>query len=283
MIMREQIVSRENPLVKTAIRLASSASARIEEGMFLCEGPSLLPEALARGAEVAAVLYAEGAHGALFAAGGSPFPLPESTRLVELPQRLFAAVSTTETPQGLLFLCRLPTVVWQGFKKNGVYLVLDRIQDPGNVGSILRTAEGFSAAGVLLGPGCADPFSPKAVRASMGAVFGRFFYDFRSREADLFRVLETCGLPIVASVLDADADDLSSLDVSCAVLLLGNEGAGLSEPFLLRANKKVRIPMSPFCQSLGVASAATVFLWESFQPKKSLSFTWSLGAMPCPR
>ena len=269
---REYISSRDNPLIKTVIRLASSASARREENLYICDGPTLLPEALARGAEITAVLCAESMQ--------LP-PLPASVRLVELPERLIGAVSTTEKPQGLVFITRRPSTIWHGFRSRGIYLVLDRVQDPGNVGSILRTADAFSATGILLGPGCADPFSPKTVRASMGAVFSRFFYEFKAQDQEdgLLKALDSCALPMIACVPDENALDLltTDIDISDVVLLLGNEGTGLSLPLLRKSGAKLKIPMGSSCQSLGVAAAATVFLWESFK------YRFILGGIACPR
>ena len=247
--MKHHITSRDNPLVKLAVKLAASGKARREAGLYLCDGPSLLPEALARGADVTTVLCAEGAE----------LPaLPPDVRVAELPDRLLRAVSPTDTPQGLVFLCGLPELTPPSPLTGGRFVLLDRVQDPGNVGSILRTAEAFSASGVILSPGCADPFSPKAVRAAMGAVFGRMAYE----TPDPLETLKGCGLPIYAAALSGDAGDIREADLSACVLLLGNEGAGLSEALMQRADALIRIPMNPVCQSLGVAAAAAISLFQ---------------------
>ncbi|MCL2747115.1 MAG: RNA methyltransferase [Oscillospiraceae bacterium] len=257
--MREIIVSRDNPLVKLAVKLASSKSARRDRGLFLCDGPTLLPEALARGAEIYAVLCRPGA----------ALPrLPAGVRVAELPERLLGAISPTDTPQGLVFLCRRPDAErldagWPGFSSPSLYIALDRVQDPGNVGSILRTCDAFSVGGVLLGPGCADPYSPKAVRASMGAIFGTPVYECGSADEGLWEILSGCPLPVYAAAPAPDAVDVRDVDLSSGVLLLGNEGAGLSAPLMRRADIRVRIPTGPACQSLGVAAAAAILLWES--------------------
>ena len=248
--MRELIVSRDNTLIKLAIRLASSRSVRRENGMFLCDGISLLPEALKHGVELIAILCAE----------KMELPsLPNGIRVVELPERLMHKVSPTETPRGLVFLCRLPSTAWRGFQEGGLYLLLDRVQDPGNVGSILRSASAFSATGVLLGPGCADPFSPKTVRAAMGAAFQPFIFETQ----DPAGVLRDCPLPIYAAILSDHAKDIRDVDLSSGVILLGNEGAGLSTSFIERADAHIKIPMDAASQSLGVAVAAAILLYVS--------------------
>ena len=247
---RERIISRDNALVKLAVKLASSRAHRREVGLYLCDGPTLLPEALDKGAVVTAILCAEGM---LLPA------LPPEVRVAELPEQLLRAVSPTDTPQGVVFMVRLPDTTPPAPLTKGRFVLLDRVQDPGNVGSILRTAMAFGVSGVLLGPGCADPFSPKTVRASMGAAFsGRVF-----ESADLSAALSGCGLPVYAAALAEDAVDIREADMSSCVLLLGNEGAGLSEDLLDRADQIVQIPMEAGCQSLGVAAAAAVLLWEA--------------------
>ena len=248
--MREHITGRDNPLVKLAVKLAASRTARREAGLYLCDGPTLLPEALAKGAQVTAVLCAEGM--ALPA-------LPEGVRIAELPERLLRAVSPTETPQGLVFLTKLPDAAPPVRPADGRFVLLDRVQDPGNVGSILRTASAFSVSGVILGPGCADPFSPKAVRAAMGAAFGLPVFE----TPDPLEALKDCKLPVYAAALSHDAIDIRGADLSSCVLLLGNEGAGLSDELLNRADARIKIPMAAECQSLGVAVAAAVLLYNA--------------------
>ena len=248
--MREHITSRDNSLVRLAVKLSGSRSARRASGLFVCDGPTLLPEALAKGTQVVSVLCVENM---------TLPPLPPDTRIAELPERLMHAICPTDTPQGLLFVCRLPDTTPPAALTEGRYLLLDRVQDPGNVGSILRTAAAFSASGVLLGPGCADPFSPKAVRAAMGTAFGLPVYE----TSDVIEMLKGCALPIYAAALSDDAGDVRFACLSSCVLLLGNESAGLSRELLDRADARIKIPMDAACQSLGVAAAAAVLLWEA--------------------
>ncbi len=247
--MRTHITSRDNPLCRQLVKLARSRAAREQQGLFLCDGRTLLVEALAYGAPLVTVVCA----------AGMELPdLSPDVHVVELPARLMDAVSPTDTPQGIVFLCRLPDMSPMPPLTGGRYVLLDRVQDPGNVGSILRTASAFGLTAVLLGPGCADPFSPKTVRAGMGACF-------RQRVAileDVADALSGCALPVYATALSAQARDVREVDLSACVLLLGNEGAGLSDALLRRADAHVRIPMSKDCQSLGVAAAAAVLLWE---------------------
>ncbi|MDR3207231.1 MAG: RNA methyltransferase [Oscillospiraceae bacterium] len=250
MTARALVTSRDNPLVKQCLSLAATRKARREAGLFLCDGPSLLPEALAHGAAVTMVLCAE---------GRTLPPLPETVRTVELSERLIRAASPTETPQGLVFLCRLPDTRPPAPLPAGRYVLLDRVQDPGNVGSIVRTAAAFGFSALLLGPGCADPFSPKAVRAAMGATFRLPLWETDDPGA----ALGGCPVPVYAALPGDGARDVREIDLSACVLLLGNEGAGLSQPLIDRADGRIKLPMAPHCESLGVAAAAAALLWEA--------------------
>ena len=158
----ERITSRRNPLITRLRRLGTDKKARRAEGLFLCEGDKLVGEALRWGAQVELLAAAEGTP--------APAGLPAHTQVVELPAELLAYVSTVDTPQDTLALCRTPALTPPEALSPGRYLVLDGVQDPGNVGTIWRTADAFGAEGLFLLPGCAEPFSPKTVRATMGEI-----------------------------------------------------------------------------------------------------------------
>ena len=162
--MREEwITSRKNPLLVQIRRLASSRGARRSAGMFLGDGVKLLEEALKWGAPLETVVYSEGLDGP---------ELPPEVRTVRVPEDVMASISPMESPQGALFLCRMWDTAPPPRLEGGRYLVLDGLQDPGNVGTIWRTADALEADGLLLVHGCADPFGPKVVRATMGPVSG---------------------------------------------------------------------------------------------------------------
>ena len=143
----EHITSRHNPLMGHIRRLAGSAAYRWETGEFLCDSPKLLQEALLWQAEITAVVTI------------SPLPrLPEHIRQVQVPEDVMASISPVKTPQGVLFTCRLPQAPLPRSLTGRRYVLLDGVQDPGNVGTILRTLDAFDADGLLLTGGCADPY-----------------------------------------------------------------------------------------------------------------------------
>ena len=159
----ESITSRTNPLITRIRKLTGDRKYRRREGVMVCEGPKMLAEALRWGAGLETILWQTGTH--------PPAGIPQGVRQVEVPGDLLRSVAPTETPQQVLFLARLPARALPEELTGSRYLVLDGLQDPGNLGTLWRTADAFGADGLLLLPGCADPWSPKTLRATMGAVF----------------------------------------------------------------------------------------------------------------
>lgn len=248
---REIITSRANPLLARVRRLNSRRSFRRAENAFAAEGPKLLGEALRWGAQVEAVI----------AAPGVPLPeLPAGVRAVEVADSLLASVADTETPQGIVFVCAGKPLVVPERLEGRRWLVLDGVQDPGNVGTIWRTADAFGADGLLLCNGCADPWSPKTVRATMGAVFRLPVYECALEEgADR---LAAAGLPLYAAALREDTADVRRLPLGRCAVVIGSEGRGVSRQALELCEKTIKIPMVPRCESLNAAVAASVVLWE---------------------
>lgn len=248
----EHITSRHNPLMGHIRKLAGSAAYRRATGEFLCDSPKLLQEALLWQAEITAVVTI------------SPLPrLPEHIRQVQVPEDVMASISPVKTPQGVLFTCRLPQAPLPRSLTGRRYVLLDGVQDPGNVGTILRTLDAFDADGLLLTGGCADPYGWKAVRSSMGAVFRRPIY-FGSPE-ELAALLHRSDLPLYGAALREDTVDARQADYTRCVLAIGSEGRGLSREVLDLCDQTIRIPMSDRCESLNAAIAAAVLLWESWR------------------
>lgn len=244
----EHITSLKNPKV-TAWKALKDRKGRRESGCFLVEGRKMVEEALASAFDVETVLVQEG------------MELPDGLTMpvYELPEHVLAAVCDTKTPQGIAAVVRMKEQSALGKH----IVVLDGVQDPGNVGTILRTLDAFEADGLVLLPGCADPFSPKTVRSSMGAVFRRPVW---TCTAETFaQVLRGSGLRLLGAALRDDTVDARAADYTRAVLAIGSEGRGLSDEVLALCDETVRIPMSPRCESLNAAVAASVLLWEAYR------------------
>ena len=248
-MMRERITSRKNPLLQHVKKLLTSRSYREKSGEYAADGVKLLAEAVKWAPETLRTV--------LVTADVDPGPLPEQVRLVEIPDDIMQSVSPMEAPQGALFVCALPD---QGeFVLQDRCLILDGIQDPGNLGTILRTADALEIP-VVLTPGCADAYNPKTVRATMGAVF-RSSPGWAEPET-IARRCKAQGIPLYVTALSDRAVDLREADLSKAAMVIGSEGRGVGAFFLDNADRELIIPMSERCESLNAAIAAAIVMWE---------------------
>lgn len=249
----EQVTSRHNGVVQHVKKLASNRKYRRETGEFLCEGPKMWAEAVEHGWVISTLLTSE--EDFLRQNEGM------AARSVLVSSELLAYAADTETPQKMIFTCRIPEPpeALSGER----FLVLDGVQDPGNVGTIWRTADAFACDGLVLLSGCADPYSPKTVRASMGAVFRCKVWTCTAQQ--LTETLHKSNLPLYGAALRDDTLDARDVDYSRAALAIGSEGRGLTEEVLSLCDKTIRIPMAPQCESLNAAIAATVLLWEAYR------------------
>ena len=246
----EMITSKTNSLCVHLRKLASSRSYREETGEFLCDSPKLLQEAALWGAPVRTVLYTGGAD--LTCA-------PDGCRRVQVSESVMKSVSPMETPQGVVFSCGLTDCAAARRLSEGRYLLLDGVQDPGNVGTMLRTADAFGWTVILL-PGCADLYNPKTVRAAMGVHFRREIR--RDTLAHAAALVRKAGLPLYAAALAENTEDLRKVDLSRCAVIIGSEGRGVSSEALALCDRAVGIPMEQTCESLNAAVAAAVVLWE---------------------
>ena len=246
---RERITSRKNPLLQQLHRLLQSRGAREAAGEYIADGTKLLAEAVRWIPErLRTVVVTESV---------DPGELPPHVRLVEVPDDVMAQLSPSKTPQGALFTCALPSMEAPSIQPGT--LILDGIQDPGNLGTILRTADAWDRP-VVLTPGCCDAYSHKTVRASMGAVF-RTPPGFMTQE-EVYGTLLAAGIPLYVTALTSDALDVRQVALSKGAVVIGSEGKGVGEYFRTHADQTLIIPMTARCESLNAAVAAAVVLWQ---------------------
>lgn len=252
--MRERITSRKNALISNLRLLSKQAKARREQRLFLLDGATLLQEALRYGGQIETILVQE---------GYSLPPLPEQVRVVEVPVDILADVAPSKTPQGVLTVCAMPDTTLPERLKGACYIIADTIQDPGNIGAMLRSADAFGADALLLSGASADPFGPKAVRASMGAVFRTPIYT--GSDADICAALGD--IPRFRADLTPDARPLYEERLYPSAIVIGSEGQGVSE-FWRAETRGVIIPMRATCESLNAAVAASILLYEINRQKE---------------
>ena len=242
-----RITSRRNPLLQQARKLLSSRRERERTGLFAAEGTKLLEEAVRWYPGLDTVILADGVEQ----------PLPEGVRVVRVSREIMASLSEMDAPQGALFLCRYPKEA--DFVPQKGMLLLDGIQDPGNLGTILRTADALEIPVALL-DGCADLYSPKTVRASMGAVFRtQFVQTTWERAGSLFA---QAGIPVAVTEMSTQAEDLRSARPEELAVVIGSEGQGVRPEIRRSASRRLVIPMNPRCESLNAAIAAALVMWQ---------------------
>ncbi|MCL2105613.1 MAG: RNA methyltransferase [Oscillospiraceae bacterium] len=251
----------ENPHIKSAVKLRDSSSRRRELEQFFLEGARLCADAFESGYRPLRCFVTARAR-ERYGEGLAPM-LAATESVYDIPPALAKKLGDTESPQGVFAVFCLPSaknaaLFWSG---RGKYLALENLQDPANLGAIARTAEALGADGLLVSGGC-DRFHPKALRASMGALLRIPLLQADELSEELHRA-RALGLPILAAVPEAAALPLTALPLTGgAVVLIGNEGAGLSAPALSACTARVTIPMRGRAESLNAAAAATILLWE---------------------
>ena len=250
-----EIQSRQNAALKHLARLGRERKYRRSTGEMLCEGEKMLTEALRSGAEIKTVLVRRG-----FESGELRQAEKQGAAMYCAEDALFRLASEVESPQNVIFSCMQPQ--WDAAALDGKeqVLLLDGLQDPGNLGTILRTAEAFALGAVVLCEGCADPFSPKVVRSTMGAVFRLPCVQLPL--ADALALLKTAGLPVYAIALHEDSVPLSSVSLGRAAVIIGSEGRGVSESALRLSDRRVIIPMHGRAESLNAGVAAAIVIYE---------------------
>ena len=242
----ETITSRKNPIITRLRSLGTDRAARTAEGEFLCDGRKLLHEALLWGAEIATVLWA-----------CEPEPSVPAAAQYRVPQELLDYVSPMKNAADVVFSVKMKP--WP-LVAPGRTLVLDTLQDPGNLGTILRTANALGMDTVILTGDCADVYHPKTVRATMGAVFRQRFYQMSYGEMRTY--LTQHGMKLFGAALSERADDIRSVDLADTAVAVGSEGQGLSREFLDLCDGELIIPMSGQCESLNAGVAAAIIMWE---------------------
>ena len=247
------ITSKTNPHIKQVKQLVTSAKARRESGLFVVEGDRIVSEVPV---ESIRYLYVSENH-------EKHFDLSAFPRYEVVGDEAFKAMSDTVNPQGVLAVLRQPVYKTEDLiksKDNSLYLILDDIRDPGNLGTMIRTAEAAGVRAVLMSPGCADIFNPKVIRSTMGSIFRVPFVSCELVPA--IEKLKNRNVTVYGAALEGS---VSYKDVqykgSCA-FVIGNEANGISPEVLKSVSEKIFIPMEGKVESLNAAISAAVLLFN---------------------
>ena len=252
--------SKDNPLIKDTVKLKKSAKHRKKTGMFIAEGLRVCMDAMYSKADIQTLFVTKTAADK----NEAEFLLLRDycKKVCMVTPEIFAYISDTQTPQG--FLCIVKTLdkscQFDTIKGNGKMIALDNMQDPNNLGTVLRSAEAFGVSGVILSNDCCDIYNPKVVRGSMGAVFRVPFLVCGTVAEFLGEYPE---LVSYAAVVDSNAERITDISFgdSC-VAVIGNEGNGLKQETVSACQHKITIPMNGNAESLNASAAATVIIWE---------------------
>lgn len=254
----ECLTSRDNSIIKNYRKLSQSRKEREEQGLFVMEGARLCADAAASGISIETLLIS-----------------PDSCRYPEQVEKLQVvaetaysisdslahAISDTEHPQGIFAIGKIPPHE-NTLPQEGKLILLDHLQDPGNLGTMIRSAEAMGIDALILSEGCADCYSPKVIRSTMGSCFRQKIHCVTDL-TDSIRHLQAAGCLCYAATLTPDAISLQSIPQApfCGIVI-GNEGNGISAEIIAQCDRRVYIPMTGKAESLNAAIAASLCMWE---------------------
>lgn len=259
------ITAKDNPTIRQYRKLARSRKERTQTGRFVLEGYRLVSDAVTYARKLTHLLVTAEAWERWQEDFRSMAADLRETKLLLISNELAMELAETEHPQGVFAICEMPPET-VSIESDGTYVVLHQLQDPGNMGMLLRTAAAMGISGVICCQTC-DLYSPKVVRATMGALFHVNVMQERSSEAVL-ETLHAARIVSCAAVVQPDAEPVGrcGLGSGCAVWI-GNEGNGLPKEVVQQCDRRITIPMQGHMESLNAAMAAGIMMWEMTRPR----------------
>ncbi len=260
-MVADYLSSPHNPLITTYIKLRENRRYRQKLGKIALEGPNLIREAMKAGLAAETIFFTSN----YFQTDGKAWmpTIPASAKCYTLSESLFKRIADTETPQSVAAIFSFDYLLQQHLpgETPSIAIILDRLQDPGNLGTIIRTAAAAGVDTVYYASGCADPYSPKALRSSAGALFS-IRVEYVDCLGVLVQDLKKSGVQLIASSPHSTISYRSVQYKPPLALLIGNEASGLSDEMLKAADLKVSIPLKGEVESLNASVAAAVLLFE---------------------
>ena len=258
-----ELTGLQNPVVKAAAELKQK-KYRTQNGLYLAEGLRTAEEAVAYKTVETLFYVATDDDRTMRLLEDAAM---QNIKLVCVNENVMKKIADTETPQGIIAVCKMRQPKLENLLASGkMLLVLDRVGDPGNIGTMLRTADAAGIGGLVLLKGCADIYAPKTVRSSMGSLFHIPVLSGVS-EQEFVSTAKKAGYDLLVTCLDG-ADNLYKADLSGRIaFVMGNEAGGVSETLLEKADKRVYIPMAGRAESLNVAMAAGIVMFEALRRK----------------
>lgn len=254
----KEIISKDNKLIKYIAKLQTSAKFRREEESFVAEGLRVCLEAVISGAEIKSVLLTQSA---IDKHADALKPLLECGAEVYLvAEKAIAAACETKTPQGVICIIKTLDNIIDLDTINNKYILLECVQDPSNLGTVLRTADALGISGVIMTKDCCDIYSPKVCRGAMGALF-RVPFLLIDNAPDFIREFNLKGKSYAAVVRNADSVCDTQFE-GTSLVAIGNEGNGLTNATINACTNKITIKMHNNAESLNASIAAGILMWE---------------------
>lgn len=254
-----RIESTSNHIYKSTKKLLATGT-RKKTRTFIIEGERIVRDAIKNGASVEYVILAD---------DDISFDELKNIKTYQMPHKLFDTLKSTVNSQGILAVVRYTEADFDkiDFSAGGCYLYLDSVTDPGNMGTILRTADAFGISGVIISAGCVDVYNPKVLRSTMSGIFNIKLYFDEGTALDSFR---KNGYKITGAFLDGTGIEQGIDYTEKSVVVMGNEANGISEEIEKFCDEKITIPMTGGAESLNVSVACGIILYDSFVYRKNL-------------
>ncbi|ABR47815.1 RNA methyltransferase, TrmH family, group 3 [Alkaliphilus metalliredigens QYMF] len=266
-MMEQQIITSDKNAVLKHIKGLSLRKNRIKHQQFTIEGLRIVEECFLHGGPIDHILYCDHIH----QVQGGPHlleKLKEKYPCHQTMDSLFLKIADTETPQGIIAVVEMKNHQLESLdlekKENPFIVVLDEIQDPGNLGTIIRTAEGAKTDAIILTKGCVDPYNSKSIRATMGAIFHLPIIQSNNNEEWIY-YLKANAVKLVASTLETDKNHFQ-LDYNNPIaMIIGNEARGIHPDILAQVDERVKIPILGKIESLNASVAAGILIYQGIQ------------------
>lgn len=258
------ITSKTNPLIKE-VRTLCRKRDRWQKGLFIMEGIKLIDEAINNNVKIKNIFYSDKLHSTK---DGVEFisKIADYRNLIYVPQNIMDQISNMENSQGIIATGYFnPLTVSTLNENSGRFLIfLDEVQDPGNMGTIIRSLDAFGGDGIILGNGCVDPFNEKVVRATMGSLFRVPLYFSDDGESDI-QDLRKKGYRIYATSLKSSIPNYEASYDDKFVIIIGNEANGVSDALISISDESIIIPMDGNAESLNAGVAASIIMYEAMK------------------
>lgn len=261
--MLESIISKNNSTIKE-IKKLKDKKYRTKTGKFIVEGFRFVEEAVLSEFEVEIIIISENSIDKLEGYSIKD-NIDNNTKVFTVDEAIFKSISCTDTPQGIIAVIRNRII--ERVSKNGFYILADKVQDPGNMGTIIRTAHASGANGVIITKGTVDVYNEKTLRSTMGSIFK--IPVILDGDLTIISSLKENGYKVISSSLEAENNFYDVDLVQNIIITVGNEGNGISDEIYKLSDIKVKIPMPGDAESLNAGVAASIMMYESVRQRLS--------------